>query len=413
MSETERVRHDVDVVVVGAGPAGCSAAIYCHRAGLKVALLEARTFPRDKICGDGLAGKCFPILTELGLWESLKTLPHGNTHGVIFSSPKGDVVRIPYAPEDAPPADGMVIRRKVLDNFLFEHVKSLGIPTREKFKATEVLSEDGKVVGVAGEVFGSGIREEYRAKIVIGADGWNSMVAKSVGSYFEESDHWCLAMRQYWSGVGGLTENIELHFLDDVMPGYFWIFPLENGEANVGLGILETVRKERNMDLREVMAKIVQHPRFKDRFQNATPLERGASWPLPLGSKRRKSYGDGFMLIGDAASLIDPFSGEGIGQAMHSGRFAAQVAAEAIATSDLSGTFLKRYDDRFWALFGSEIRLSHRLQRLARFKWLLNFVLGKTSRSRRLQETMAGMLAHTVPKTQLASPLFYLKVLFD
>ncbi len=414
MNEQAIVRHEFDVVIVGAGPAGSIAAAYCQRQGLTVALLEARTFPRDKICGDGLAGRCQFVLEELGLMEEVLKLPHGHCDGVIFSSPKGDQIQIDYTPPGFDrKIDGYVIRRKVLDNFLFQHAKSQGIPTREKFKVTEVLFEGSKVVGVKGQEFESEAPEEYRAKVVIGADGWNSLVAKATGRYFKDPKHWCTAVRQYWSGVEGLTPNIELHFIDEIVPGYFWIFPLEDGTANVGLGILEEERLKRNLDARELLRRAIASPRFCERFKNAKPMEpNAAQWPLPFGSKRRKMYGDGFVLVGDAAALIDPFTGEGIGEAMHSGRQAALTIAEILkAGQEPTEAALQRYDELFWGKFGREIMLSHKLQKIGKSKWLLNFVLGKAHRSQHVRDTISGMLAGTVTRKALTSPLFYLKLL--
>lgn len=198
-----------------------------------------------------------------------------------------------------------------------------------------------------------------------------------------------------------------------MIPGYFWIFPLENGLCNVGAGMLTKDIKEKRIDLKKAMFDAIEVPLFKKRFEGAEMVEGTfKGWNLPLGSKKRPISAQGVMLIGDAASLIDPFSGEGIGNALSSGRIAANIADEALKARNFSGEFFKQYDERVWEELWTELHNSYRLQRLGRWKFLLNLIVGKAARSQMVREALAGTFSSPNAMQKLASPMFYLKLLF-
>ena len=142
-------------------------------------------------------------------------------------------------------------------------------------------------------------------------------------------------------------------------------------------------------------------------------MEKPTGWNLPVGSKKRKNYGDGFMLLGDAAGLIDPFTGEGIGNAMYSARLAVETARDAIKNNDISEKSLSTYFVKLWDAIGNELKVSHKLQKIGKYRFLLNFVIRKAARNKNVSNIIAGMLANEIPRKQLANPLFYLKLLFN
>jgi len=308
---------------------------------------------------------------------------------------------------------GFVIKRRILDEFLFSEAKAAGVDTIEDFFVTDLLKQDGQVCGIVGKHRGVTEEVSFRAPVVLGADGYNSIVARRLKLYRHDPEHWVVALRCYYENVADLTDQIELHYVDEVIPGYFWIFPLENGFANVGIGMLHAYIKDRNIDLREALRNSIESPYFRNRFTNARPLEKPVGWNLPVGSIRRRSYGDGFMLLGDAAGLIDPFTGEGIGNAMYSARFAIQTIMEARAVNDYSARVLKNYEDNLWNAIGNELKVSTKLQKIGRYRPLLNFVIRKAASSPDVSNIIAGMLANEVPRKRLANPLFYLRLLFS
>ena len=409
-----------DLIIVGGGPAGATAGMYAHRAGLRTLVLERGRFPRDKICGDAISGKSVAILHDLGLLEKVRELPGAVLGSVLFGSPSHidlevDLKRHDYHDELTDrviPMECFVIRREIFDHFLFNEMKNEGVDSIEGFQVKELIFTDGAVGGVRGVGRGNGAASEFRAPLVLGCDGFNSIVARQAGLYKHESRHWLVALRCYYENVAGLGEQIELHYVRDVEPGYFWIFPLENGCANVGIGMVHKFLKKRRIDLKQALARVMASPAFKDRFAAARPLEEPVGWNLPAGSKRRKIHGDGFMLLGDAASLIDPFTGEGIGNALYSARAAVEIAVAAKETGDYRAGFLEGYEKAVWEALGDELRISTRMQQLARWKFLLNLVIDRAAGNPEMEDLFSGMISNALPKSQFTNPLFYLKLLF-
>ncbi len=407
-------KKEYDVIIAGAGPGGSSTALFLAKQGVKkVLLVDKAKFPRDKICGDAFSGKSVGIARELGIVADYEKTPNEVVYGVRFSSPKRTIVDIPFpgAVKDKNAKPGFCIRRLDGDNVIFQHAKKK-TDTLEEFTITDLIWENDFVKGIKGKTK-DGTEHEIRAKMVVGADGTSSVVAQKVGQSALPPEHQVIATRGYYEGVTGMTGNIELHFVEEIMPGYFWIFPLDNGWANVGLGLLTSEKTKRKINLKEVQEKIIaENPLFRERFKDAKIDAQGIKiWTLPLGSHHRKNHGNGWVLVGDAASLIDPFSGEGIGNAMTSGKFAAKYIAQAIKENDFSEKAFDGYDKELWDAIGPEIKTSYNLQKLGSIKFLLNLVIDKAATKPKVKEVISGMLANEEAKKGAISPLGLAKLI--
>jgi flavin-dependent dehydrogenase len=199
--------------------------------------------------------------------------------------------------------------------FLKTQKKQKNVSVKENFQITDIIQENDYVTGIKGIDLNTKKEETIKTKIVVGADGAHSVIATKLGVNKVDQNHYVTAIRAYYENVKDLNGTIEIHFVDELIPGYFWIFPLENGKANVGAGILFSEIKKRDLKLTESMFKAIKENKmFKERFKNAKLLGQVKGWTLPLGSKKRKAAFNGALLVGDAASLIDPFTGEGVGK---------------------------------------------------------------------------------------------------
>ncbi|HLC68641.1 MAG TPA: geranylgeranyl reductase family protein [Candidatus Bilamarchaeaceae archaeon] len=412
MASSGSLKDSYDVIVVGGGPAGSACATYLAKQGRDVLLLDRAKFPRDKVCGDGTSGKSVQILKELGALEAVQAAEHQDMYGVTFSSPNGMVVPIASADKSKQKAPGFVCRREVFDNVLFQHAKKF-CTVIEGFFVNDLIRESDQVVGVTGMDSSTRQNHTFRSKLVVGADGAGSIVARKVGSVNNDEKHQVAAIRAYYKNVEGNSDQIELHFVPEVIPGYFWIFPLPNKHANVGIGMLVSHMKQKRVNLQQAMFDAIQNNAlFKERFANAQVEGGIKSWFLPLGSKRVKVAGNGWMLIGDAASLIDPFSGEGIGNSLVSAKVASGIIAVAFQKNDFTEATLGAFQKALFDELGHSLDTSYKLQKIGQNTFLLNWIIGKAARKEKVRQAISAALINPEQQKQFYSPWFYLKLLF-
>ena len=401
-----------DVIIVGGGPAGATAALYADRMGLNSIVLDKASFPRDKVCGDALSGKTVGIMRELGLTDGLDLLEGSEINRITFGSPNHSQFNV-YLKDSKNTrhiTKGYVITRQIFDNYLFQKADEV-VETRQGFSVKDIIYDNGTITGVTGKNKDGEIENIY-APLVMGCDGANSIISRKLGLYKMDINNTAVAIRCYYEGIEGLTDQIELHYVSEVKPGYFWLFPAGEGKANIGIGLFKSDAKKEKRSLEQIMNEIIASQYFNDRFQNAYPIEKPKGWNLPMGSIQRENHGDGFLLLGDAAGLVDPFTGEGIGNAMVAAKYAMQVALKAKTLNNYTSETLREYDTLVWDELGGELATSTKLQKLARSSFLLNFVIKRAARSKEVQEIISGMLSNEIARDELSDPSFYFKILF-
>lgn len=401
-----------DVVIAGAGPAGCAAAFMLSGKGLKIALIDKDTFPRDKICGDALGAdvtKQFHLMSE-SLVSKLDQFPEKiPSNGVRFFTPKHKYLDIQFAKPKDKFGGGFVTKRIDFDNFFFSQIS--GLPDITVFQNEKIESAQNK----KDKIILKSATKSFESTMALGADGAHSIINKKMARNNVDKDHYCGGVRQYYSNVKGFhpENHIELHFYKEILPGYLWVFPLPNNQANVGLGMLSSVVSKRKIDLKKELIHLLStEPTLKDRFKDAVPLTDIKGFGLPLGSKKRSISGDNFLLLGDAAGLIDPFTGEGIANSIRSGRVAAAHVLKAFEQKRFDAEFNRRYDKEIYHKMWNEFRFGHSLQRLFRHPRLINFVVKKANNNKSVQMLISSMLNDMDLKKELVKPGFYFRLFF-
>jgi geranylgeranyl reductase family protein len=415
MSRLYEYKMIFDIAITGAGPAGCTAALKLADAGYSVIIFDKNNGDHPKICGDALSGTVMNVLKRLpgNTWNDFMALESKlPSWGIRFYAPSGQSLDVPFVNEknSETPVPGYILSRSSFDEFLHRQLgNSPQISFRKGFRVEKIISHENHI-----SIWGNG--EEFTSRIIIGADGFNSLTAKAFLGEKLISPQICLGARAYYSGISDLhPENfIELHFLKDILPGYLWIFPMQSGTANVGIGVLsETIRKERISLDRKMDELIMNHPSLSKRFSKSEKVSKTGAHSLPMGPPSYPLSGNRYLLTGDAASLVDPFTGEGIGNAMVSGEIAADVAAKALNENDFSSDFLQQFDDKIRRKMFAELKTSRKLQKLAGYAALFNFVVRRVNAKPERKKLFTQMYTDAEVRKKLKNPGFYFELLME
>jgi geranylgeranyl reductase family protein len=317
-----RIALDTDVLIVGAGPAGTAAARVLAAAGRSVTVIDRAVFPRDKCCGDGL--------TTLALRE-LETLDFDPRAVPSWTTVDAAWVRSPSGREVCLPLEGAgqfaaVTPRLELDNALLDHARAAGANVLDGHGFIQVERQTDEWITVEADGIGT-----VRARYVIAADGMWSPVRKALGvgqpGYLGE---WH-GFRQYATNVTGpAKDRLYVWFEPDLLPGYAWSFPLPDGRTNVGFGLLRSGKRKVH-DMKSIWPELLQRPHIRAALGPDAQMEgRHTAWPIPARVDSAVLTSGRVLFVGDAATATDALTGEGIGQALLTGRLAAEAI---IATS--------------------------------------------------------------------------------
>jgi geranylgeranyl reductase family protein len=372
-----------DVVVVGAGPAGSAAAAWAARAGRDVLVIDSASFPRDKACGDGLTPRAVAELERLGLGDWLDARIR---HRGLRMSGFGGEVEVGW-PGPSFPSTGSAVARVELDDRVRKVAEEAGAAMLLGVKAVDVQHDSsGRVTSLTladGSELGCG-------ELVV-ADGARSSLGRKLGRRWHQNTVYGIAARGYLSSPRSaepwLTAQLDLRSpAGVVLPGYGWIFPLGNGEVNIGVGALATSKRPADLALRPLMCYYTDLRRDEWGFTGRPRAMSSAL--LPMGGAVSGVAGPNWMLIGDAAACVNPLNGEGIDYGLEGGR----LAVELLGSGDLSGAWpsmLRRH-------YGRGFSVARRLALLLTFPRFLPTAGPVAMRSTALMSVAVRVMANLV-----------------
>lgn len=382
-----------DVLIVGAGPGGATTSLSLAKKGITHTIVDRAIFPRDKVDGNAFSSKVLDVLDTLGGSHKQQLLdnPHllqcwGGAH-IFPNSLNKFRVRLPQKNQIAPM---LTMSRMHFDNFLVENLNQNYADVR---LGTEIV--DINRVGEELEVvlFENGSISQLRTKLIIGADGERSIVSQKLANRQKPPQKYAETIHAYFQGLKGFDNetHIEAHFIKPLLPGFIYIAPLADGTYKVGLGTRNDIIHRSNLNLEQFLFDIIkQNPHLASCFENATLVSKIEYWPMTFGEpKKQVLSGNNYLLVGDAASLCNPFTGFGTGNAMISGQIAAEFIHKALLAQQFDRSLLATYDDEIFRTFQREFQISQWMNRLANYPWFMKHLIA-TTKTRQFIKTLFG-----------------------
>jgi len=398
------VEWDAEAIVVGGGPAGSVTAALLAEAGHRVVLLDKASFPRHKACSEYITPGGARSLARLGVLDEVEALGAHRMEGMRVFAPGGASYLADFHGAHGERAVGLT--RWKLDALLLDKARAAGVDVRERAHVREVLLERGRPVGVTATVGGAG--ETLRAPLLVGADGRASAVSRALG--LDVENRWLkrTGLVAHYRNVPGLDRHGEMH----VGPhGYAGLAPLEDGIANVAFVSASDAVKARPGTLEAYFeAGLRALPDLWPKLAGAERVGpiRGVG---PMAHGTRRCAGDGFLLVGDAAGFLDPFTGEGVSEALLGALLAAPVAAAALRAGDLSAAALEPYRRARRQAFWPKRRVSWLVQGFISSPPLLDYAVPRLAARPDAAAVMAGVMGNLRPARQALSPIFLARTL--
>lgn len=414
MTET---RYDAEVLIVGGGPSGSLCAYYLAKAGKKVILIDSENFPRDKICGDFVSPVGLNELMEIGIWE-LDEFQKTNviTGATVFLD------RVPLISKNLPDMEGLpnygrVIPRIILDNWILEAARKQGAEIITPCKLENYFVADDCVTIECNH---EGQGKKFTAKMIVGADGSNSKVARIVNGKKPNPENKIVAVRAYFENINCISQQAELFFTSKSFPGYYWFFPTSATTANVGIGMmLENFPKE-EIHLKNLLLDMIKNDEsFKSKIGNGKAIDKIVGFPLSIYNPKAPLVKDRVLLTGDAAGLVNSINGEGMQYAMQSGRWAAESIITCLSRNDLSAKSLKIFETKVKSEIGYDMSISNIVMQFIRNRnlnplWLklLAIMIAQAKKDEKYANIAGGILAGMVPTNTAINFYFVRKSLF-
>jgi menaquinone-9 beta-reductase len=376
--------HRHDVLVIGGGPAGAATSYWLAEAGNDVVVVEKKVFPRVKTCGDGLTPRAVHQLDEMGLTDRLT---HFHSYDGLRTVAHGMTLELKWPDHPIYPNYGYVVRRCDLDTMVAENAVKAGATLIQGAEAMRPILSDGLVTGAVIKHKESGLTEEIHARYVVIADGANSRFGRALGTNRNRGYPQGMAIRGYFnspiSDTPWIESALDIHDRNgNSLPGYGWIFPLGDGEINVGIGLLSTFRDFKSVNTTHILEEFVATAPEYWGISEATATSVPTGGRLPMGGSVEPKVGPTWIVVGDAAGSINPFNGEGIDYAYETGRMAAGLLDETLRTGD--GMALQRYPQMLQDEYGLYFKVAR----------LFAQVIGQPALMREL--TRVGMHSRTL-----------------
>ena len=391
---------DAEAIVVGGGPAGSTIAAALAEAGHQVLLLDKAAFPRHKACSEYINAGAVALLDEMGVLAEVQAAGAHRVEAMIVHAPGGGSFAANIAGVE-PGRYALGLSRYRFDHLLLERAKAAGVDVVERAHVRDLLQAYGQVTGVVATI--DGHREELRAPLVIGADGRNSVVARSLELAVPLRWPKRTGLIAHYHGASGLGQFGELHTGDGFYAG---LAPLEDGLTNVAVVASDATIAQRDGTIDAFFAaSLAAMPLVAEKLIYA---ERGGSirGVGSMASRARRTSGAGFLLVGDAASFLDPFTGEGIYEAIRAALLAAPVASAALRDDDCSARSLAPYSRERRRTFTAKREVCWIVQGFISLPPAMNYVTGRLNEREELGLTLTGVLGNIRPATDALSPRF-------